>query len=330
MSKKQKMTKELKKLVALVSVAVIRVVGLSIGVGLGFNEANAAWHLKANAKEIELEDFKSTDELLIMSYNIRVKSADLFGNKRWGIRLPYMLEIIEKNKPDVMGMQEIQAPQERHLEKYLVGYKAVVAYRDRGLNKEGIGIYYREDRFEEVKGQSGGFWLSQTPDKQSKGWDASVERICTYVTLREKQTGFTFTVFNTHLDHRGPNSRVESIKLVTEKIKDFNAENAILMGDFNFDETGEEYLFAEKHFINAKYGDVSSIGNYDEPLVERINEGSTYNGWSNKVKKEETETAIDHIFYTGNLTPQKYGIIQETPNGVYPSDHFPVVSTFKK
>ncbi len=61
------------------------------------------------------------------------------------------------------------------------------------------------------------FWLSETPEKPSVGWDAVLPRICTWGHFKYKDTGFEFLFFNLHMDHIGKQARVESALLVQQK-----------------------------------------------------------------------------------------------------------------
>ena len=81
----------------------------------------------------------------------------------------------------------------------LQGYDSVITFRDESTFSEGCPVFYRTDLYDLI--DKGSFWLSETPEKMSKDWDSACYRICSYVILKEKQTGLEFVVFNTHLDH---------------------------------------------------------------------------------------------------------------------------------
>ena len=112
-------------------------------------------------------------------------------------------------------------------------------YNHIGIGRDGVGkgeasaIFYDKSRFKVTNEQT--FWLSETPEKISKGWDAAYIRICTYALFKDKKTKRTFWVFNTHLDNSGELARKNGINLILAKMKEVNKKNypVILMGDFN-------------------------------------------------------------------------------------------------
>ena len=135
-----------------------------------------------------------------------------------------------------MGTQEGLEHQINYLDKNLKSYKYVgVARAD--VKEKGKGeysaVFYNVNKFKDLK--SGTFWLSDTSDQPSRGWDASLNRICTYILLQDKNSGNKFWVFNTHFDHKGVEARQKSAELIIAKIKEINKENlpVFLMGDFN-------------------------------------------------------------------------------------------------
>ena len=127
----------------------------------------------------------------------------------------------------------------KDMKEALPGYDYIGVGRDDGKDKgEHSAIFYRTDKFDIV--EKGDFWLSETPDVPSKGWDAVLPRICSWGHFKCKDTGFEFLFFNLHMDHIGKKARVESAFLVQEKMKELGRGKnlpAILTGDFNVDQT---------------------------------------------------------------------------------------------
>ena len=114
----------------------------------------------------------------------------------------------------------------------LKDYDFVGVGRDNGKNQgEYSAIFYDKNKLEVTK--SGTFWLSETPEKPSKGWDAAYNRVCTYAFFKIKKTGKQFLAMNLHFDHVGDVARVNSAKLILEKIKEFdkNAKVVIISAD---------------------------------------------------------------------------------------------------
>ena len=163
--------------------------------------------------------------------------------------------------------------------------------------------------------QGGTFWLSETPEKPSKGWDAALNRICTYVLLKDKKSKKKFWVFNTHFDHVGDTARMESAKLIIQRINDLNWDNApvFLTGDFNLLPESDAIKF-----LSLKMNDAKSVSR----LTPYGPEG-TFNGF--KVC-ENPHKRIDYIFTSpNNIVVLKYGVLAEVQDLRYPSDHFPVL-----
>ena len=147
------------------------------------------------------------------------------------------------------------------------------------------------------------------------GWDANQTRICTWVKLKEKRSGKQFYVFNSHYDHIGMTARVESSKLVLEKIKAIAGNTPTMFtGDLNGDRESNWYL----HLKNSSLLKDA----YLQASVVYAPNGSFNSfkttGFVNKV--------IDHIFITHHFTVSRWAILTDTYYGKYPSDHFPVVS----
>ena len=169
----------------------------------------------------------------IMTLNIRYDNPD-DGPDRWDNRRQDMISFVESQNPNIFGIQEGLQHQVEFLDNQLKDYSYFGVGRDDGFTKgEYCAVFYHHDKFKILK--SGTFWLSETPDKVSVGWDASMERICTYGLFQDIQTKQEFWVLNTHFDHRGPQARQKSAELAIEKIKELVPEKqtVVLMGDFN-------------------------------------------------------------------------------------------------
>ena len=249
------------------------------------------------------------EDLTITSYNIRYfnHNAD-FGNHHWYVRAKYILREIEKLQPDVLCLQEVHPPQYAYLKKHLVGYDSVIGYREnRGIHSEACPIFYNANRFTLLDG--GTFWLSDTPDVQSKFEDSWHFRIASYAKLRDAD-GTVFTVFNTHPDYRIEEVRIRQLAVLADRIRKTEG-NIVVTGDFNAVkgekslEPFEEMLRDSKDFR----GDVF---------------GATFNGFG-----EKPEEWIDFIYLPKDCTFIDTGIDKTLYDGVYPSDHYPIYAKVK-
>jgi endonuclease/exonuclease/phosphatase family metal-dependent hydrolase len=255
-----------------------------------------------------LEEWKERDDddLLIMSYNIRYDTwLDTF-KKDWDNRKSGLTEQIANINPDIIGMQEVTKKQFDYIEeRFSNQYDYIVTYRDGEEEGEASPIFYNKDRFDLI--DSGTFWLSETPDVVSIGWDAKLNRICTYAKLYDKTKGENLVFFNTHLDNKGEIARSESINLISAKIIEMDTP-AILIGDFNFSEEDDAYNLAINNFDNAKYVATETMDQY------------TYNGFG------DGELLIDHCFITRNdFVVNKYEVITEKNGDAFYSDHYPLL-----
>ncbi len=256
-------------------------------------------------------------EIKVMSFNIRLDvSSD--GENRWDLRKDRVAGLMNYYEADFIGGQEVQYHQLTYLLQQLKNYSYVGVGRDDGKQAgEYSCIFYRKDKFDVL--QQSTFWLSPTPDTVSKGWDAAIVRVCSYGLFRVKNTKKVFWVFNTHFDHIGQTARLESAKLITEKIASLNKKNypVILTGDFNSkpDEAPAKYMSSK--LLNSR-----SIAKmvYGDP--------ATWNAF--KFKEKATGT-IDYIFIADNkkLTVTKFATITDSYDMKYPSDHFPILATIQ-
>jgi len=237
------------------------------------------------------------------------------GENAWPNRKENFVNQILFYAPDVLGIQEGLEHQVLYLVTHLKNYKYVGVGRA-DVKEKGAGeysaIYYNPQNFKELK--SGTFWLSETPEKPSRGWDASLNRICTYILLKNKKTDEKFWVFNTHFDHRGVEARKKSTRLILQKIDAINKEKlpVFLMGDFNLKPEEEPIQFLANQLNDSRM--ISQLPAYG-PV-------GTYNGFD---ACKNIDKRIDYIFTSkNNITIKKYAVIADVNDVKYPSDHFPV------
>lgn len=256
----------------------------------------------------------TAQDLRVMSYNIRFDNpADSLDS--WPHRKDALIAQVAHYAPDVLGTQEGLIHQLEAMEAGLEGYRFFGVGRDRGDRAgEHTGVFYRDDRLELLREET--FWLSETPDRPSKGWDAALNRICTYGLFRHRESGRMFYVFNTHFDHIGEQARLESVKLILRKIREFNREGypAILTGDLNLepDSAPIRELAAALEDAYTRAGDAA----YGPP--------GTFNGFD---CTQPVSRRIDYIFMSpGDFEVRGHVIAGETTGRGFPSDHFPVMA----
>lgn len=242
------------------------------------------------------------DVVRIMSFNVRDGEFD---------REEIVPQVIADYLPDSVGLQECEGTWFLTLKAYLPDYEIVGVGRLTGLPLlgESTAIMYRKDKYNLV--DKGTFWLSETPDKVSKGWDAKHHRTCTWVVLENKESGECYAHINTHLDHRGTEARINGLELILQKAAEFDMP-VVVTGDFNFPKGSDLY----KKLVSDKLTDVSDI-------ALTADSGCTSHGYNGGT----SGNPIDFICVNEKITDVKsYSIIRESYNDRYVSDHYPIYS----
>jgi endonuclease/exonuclease/phosphatase family metal-dependent hydrolase len=256
----------------------------------------------------------AAQKIIVGSFNLRYDNPRDTGNL-WVNRAPVVANLIRFHDFDIFGTQEGLKNQLDDVSNALPQYTRYGAGRDDGKEKgEHSAVYFKKDRFTLLN--KGDFWLSQTPDKPSLGWDATCcNRICSWVYLRDKKSGKRFYFFNAHFDHQGIQARRESSKLVLEKIKQIaGTAPVIFAGDLNGDQKSEWYLtLANSDLLKDSYKETP------HPYANN----ASFNAFGASVHRKEI---IDHIFVTKHFKVNKWGILTDTYHGKFPSDHFPVLA----
>jgi endonuclease/exonuclease/phosphatase family metal-dependent hydrolase len=248
-----------------------------------------------------------------MTWNIRYDNP-LDGPDAWSLRRERVSGLIRYQVPDVFGIQEGLEQQVKYLQTELPAYNMVGVGRDDGKSAgEYCALFYRKDRFKAI--DSGTFWLSPTPEVPSKGWDAALNRICTYAVLKDLQSGREIVVFNTHFDHVGETARLRSAQLLIEKINAIKTagRTALLLGDLNSEPESEPIQTLAQSMRDARKA--SQTPPYGP-------EG-TFNGF--RPATVALGKRIDYIFVQ-QLTVLQYAVLSEQELGRYPSDHLPVLA----
>lgn len=255
----------------------------------------------------------STLKATVMTYNLKTSGTGEYSIEN---RKDSVMASIREYLPDSVGFEEANEKWIKILSDELTEYAHVGIGRDPGGKGEASPVFYLKDKYEVT--DSGTFWLSQTPEKPSKGWDAFFfNRVCTYAVLKEKATGFTYAHFNVHTDHIGVVSRLESAALISKKIAEIAPDiPVVLSGDFNDDEGSDMYnRILESGMQDTKF------------LAADTMDSGTYHGYSDFSEKNRTKP-IDFIFVNAYVSSvESYKVDLKKFNGIYPSDHHPVIVT---
>lgn len=303
------MKKSVKKIIVRIILSVLALLLAIVIVWGGLMFAPYA-HYKKSKEALNIEyDADSLSNICVMSCNVRCINPLDLGKKNWFQRANLLLNGIESEKPSIIGFQEATKWQYAYLCDTLPQYDSVITYRDNAFNSEGCPVFYRKDVYNLI--DKGSFWLSETPNEMSKDWGAACYRICTYVILEDIETAKQFVIFNTHLDHISDEARINGISVVLDKIKEFGSLPSLIMGDFNCEEGSETYKAVTENFLDAKY------------QTENTMTSCTYQAFG----KELDRNCIDYFMISKEgFTVNSYKVLTDTYDGVYPSDHFQIVT----
>jgi endonuclease/exonuclease/phosphatase family metal-dependent hydrolase len=245
-----------------------------------------------------------------MTYNIRYDNPD-DGSDNWNYRKQDMVRFIESTDPLVFGIQEGLTSQVGYLHQELEEFDYIGVGRDDGQQKgEYCAVFYQPQKIRLL--ESGTFWLSESPNKVSVGWDAALPRICTYGLFEDSDRN-KFWVFNTHFDHRGVQARKQSASLIIDQINTINDGQypVVLMGDFNATPTDDPIKVIASNLDTITDGTESLLSG---PI-------GTYNGF----KQIQQDRRIDFIFTEGFQVESYLHANPKTIQGHFLSDHLPVI-----
>ncbi|WP_445431731.1 endonuclease/exonuclease/phosphatase family protein [Chryseobacterium indoltheticum] len=254
-----------------------------------------------------------SQNLKVMSFNIRL-NVDSDKENSWTNRKQDAVDLLSYYHPDYFGVQEALPEQMKDIKNGLKNYDYVGVGRDDGKEKgEFSAIFYDTERLQVIK--SGTFWLSETPEKPSKGWDAAYNRVCTYAVFKDKKSKKEFLAMNLHFDHVGNVARVKSADLILKKIKEINPKNLplTLSGDFNLTDDTEPIKIISQNLKDSFYN--SEKKHYGPK--------GTFTAFN---VTEVPQDRIDYIFVKGFKIKSNRHINDRRENLLYPSDHFPVLT----
>jgi len=256
-------------------------------------------------------------ELRLMTYNLRYASPQ--GPEAWPLRRPAMKALLEEQAPDLMGTQEGVYGQLRDLASDLPAHDWIGTGRDGGSRGEFMAVFYRRDRFEPLAYDH--FWLSDTPEViGSSTWGNPNRRMVTSVQFRDRRTGLEFQLWNTHLDHALQPAREKGAALIRTRLARLpSSDRVILMGDFNAVATR-----------NAVYEALTrEIGFTDSWFSAARRRNETLNSFNGFGKSTFNSARIDWILYRGAAEVSLAEVVDLTPGGRQPSDHFPVLARLR-
>jgi len=253
----------------------------------------------------------SSENINIMTYNIRL-DTEADGINMWDNRKEGIVSLIKEERVDILGIQEGLPSQIEYLSKQLDGYSMIGEGRDGGNNGEYSAIYYN-NKMNLIETET--FWLSETPEIPSIGWDAAIKRITTLGLFKMINSDKELLVYNSHFDHIGKIAREKSVGVILNHIKENDYQNRalIVMGDFN---AKPDDLPIE--LLSEELDDSFKILPIENPI-------GTFNGFDLDSKLLDR---IDYIF-TKNIKITNYKHLdKKLSSGLWPSDHLPILITY--
>ncbi|WP_299536029.1 endonuclease/exonuclease/phosphatase family protein [Ulvibacterium sp.] len=251
-------------------------------------------------------------DLRLMTYNIKYdNTTDTINN--WNYRKEALVQLLKHYEASFIGAQEVLHRQLTYIDSALTGFTYIGVGRDDGRQKgEYSPILYDSIRYKVLKSNT--FWLSESPDKISVGWDAALERICTYGLFEEKETSKRLYIFNTHFDHVGKVAREKSAQLLVQKIEEVNEEKlpVVVMGDLNLTPDTAPIQYLRSNFLDGQeatqkpfYGPSGTSNGFDQNRV--------------------VDKRIDYIFVRDLKVKTYVHIDDRMENNKHISDHLPVL-----
>lgn len=274
---------------------------------------------------------RAADPLRLLSYNVRYAGLDT-GANAWEQRRDGVASVVGFHRPDVVALQEVWMTQLDDLREWLPSFEWT---GERILDGEHTPVGHRPDRFAVTDREV--FALSDDPETyEVPGWDASLPRVTTRVSFRAVESGARFAVFNTHFDHEGTQARLESARLLRDRVADLDVP-AVVAGDLNCGDDDPPYrvLAGGREAHGDENGDSedrdgdSRTGLTDARTVAADpphGPETTFNDFD----APRPGDRMDHVFVTDGIAVRRYGVPTDLDRrGQYPSDHFPVVVDFE-
>ncbi len=241
--------------------------------------------------------------LKVISFNIRC--CDDENGYSIKERAPRLNKIMSDYYADVIGFQEYTPTWEKYIRKYF-GDKFEIFNKYRAeSDTESTPILWRKDRFECIK--TGYFWLSDTPEIESRGWDEiyNCHRMCVYVILQDKENKKRFTLMNTHFGF-GDDGQIKSVKLIDEYSKKISSYPTVIVGDFNMNPDTPAYAIMSKIFTDVNAATANDLR-------------TTYHGYN---PEKNMDSHIDFCFINKDVRSVSQKIIDDVVDGKFPSDHY--------
>jgi endonuclease/exonuclease/phosphatase family metal-dependent hydrolase len=241
--------------------------------------------------------------LKLITWNIQFGHDHGLLQNGWKDRKAALAHVLERERPDVLCVQEALPGQLAFLDRVLSGHDRVGNGRDGGQIGEHCAIYFDRTRLQVEETQT--FWLSDRPDTHGSTWDGHLQRIVTWAKLSDRRHGKPFRVFNTHFPLT-PSGRRKSAQLLVDRMAEVR-EPVVLAGDFNCGPKSSVWRsFHDLGLSNA------------EAAAGREPGTATFRLWKFGI------ACLDGVFACKNWQVREHQVLKDPVRSVYPSDHYGV------
>lgn len=242
-----------------------------------------------------------------VTFNIRC-DYNQDGMNSFCYRKPYILEKLQKEKPDIICFQEVLPHVAQWLKENLNDYYVLGCGRDSHLEDEQTAIAFNKLQYQLISMNT--FWLSKTPFVPGSRYDKQsiCPRTSTEIVVQDIKTKEVFRILNTHLDHEGSEARVLGMKQILSYLKNavlFKEATVILAGDFN----------AYPHDPEIEM--IQTVG-------ELVDLTADLEGTFHEFGTLEEAEKIDYIFTSAHVVCKQKALWKEQVGGVFLSDHYPI------
>ncbi|MBD3289472.1 endonuclease [candidate division KSB1 bacterium] len=263
----------------------------------------------------------SENPIRMMTFNIRLNTPD-DGPNQWIYRKEIAASMVRFHRADIFGVQEALKDQMDDLTEMLPEYGWFGVGRDDGKEAgEYMSVFYLKNRFDVIEHAT--FWLSETPEKPTKGWDAMCYRVVTWGKFKDLETRKVFYLFNTHFDHKGEVARRESAKLLLDRIEEIAGDSPVVVtGDFNATPESVPYRILTNGLTGKEHTKLVDA----KQVSKQMHHGP--NGTITQFKSANLphNKTIDYIFIKNDVSVISHGSLSDTFDGRFPSDHMPVLA----
>ena len=253
----------------------------------------------------------------VLCYNIYYKDVDR--------RAENIQDLILKNDPDVLLLQEVSVDWIPHLQSFMAEngysyygygrYGGEMSAESLDSGDQFVPILWKTEKYDLV--ESGHFWLSSTPETYSAAWtDGTISkfpRCVNWVILKDKITGGEFLTLNIHTDPESDQVRTLSCALTATMLEELRGGRpAVLGGDWNMGLTDSGYSIITDEYLDIRF------------KAENTMHGGSFNAWGDRA--DDNYAYGDHMFMTSDMAAETFEVVNDYYDGEHISDHCPLLA----